>query len=97
MHCAATVWLGHSFEPPVSAPRHSRRFVGTLENYPTGLGPSLTTEQTGNRRKIAIALKTPESARHRAGSRQTLPWDYFLPARYSPGIRAECPLCRCKR
>jgi hypothetical protein len=65
MYGAATVWLGHSVEPPLSAARHSRRVVGNLENYPTGLGPSLTTEQTGNCRTIPSHQETPESARHR--------------------------------
>jgi len=93
MYGAATVWLGHSVEPPLSAARHSRRFVGNLENYPTGLGPSLTTEQTGNCRTIPSHQETPESARHRAGSRQTLPWDYFTFARDSGAIdSATCPI-----
>ena len=69
----------------IRAPAFSK-VCGHLGKLSHRLGPSLTTERTGNCRKIAIAPKTPESARHRAGSRQTLPWDYFTFARDSGAI-----------
>jgi hypothetical protein len=53
---------GHSVEPPgIRTPPHSRKFVGTSENNPTGLEPSLTIEPMGNCRKIPITPTTPAS------------------------------------
>src|SRR6266566_4871253 len=59
----------------IRAPPHSRRFVGTSENNPTGLVPSLTAERTGNCREIALVLKKSPSwclrGRQQQGYKQT--------------------------